>query len=108
MSTMRNSVMLIGRPGAEPEMKNSNNNQKIARFRLAVNEGRKNANNEWVENTQWFSIVAFGYLADRVEKVVQSLLRSDWTDQNGIRHSTTEIWISDLFPIELERSQASN
>ena len=117
MSTMRNSVMLIGRPGAEPEMKNASNNQKIARFRLAVNEGRKNANNEWVENTQWFSIVAFGYLADRVEKLVRkgkqvavegSLRNNDWTDQNGIRHSTTEIWISDLFPIELERSQASN
>ena len=116
MSTMRNSVMLIGRPGAEPEMKNASNNQKVARFRLAVNEGRKNANNEWVENTQWFSIVAFGYQAERVEKVVRkgkqvaiegSLRNNDWTDQNGIRHSTTEVWISDLFPIEMEK-QAQN
>ena len=28
MSTMRNSVMLIGRPGAEPEIKTFNNNKK--------------------------------------------------------------------------------
>ncbi len=28
MSTMRNSVMLIGRPGVEPEVKNLSNNKK--------------------------------------------------------------------------------
>ena len=39
MSTMRNSVMLIGRPGAEPEIKTLNNNKK-ARFSLAVTENR--------------------------------------------------------------------
>ena len=55
---MRNSVMLIGRPGAEPEVKNLNNNNKVARFRLAVNEGRMNANHEWVNDTQWFNLVA--------------------------------------------------
>ena len=31
MSTMRNSVMLIGRPGAEPEVKSFSNNSKVAR-----------------------------------------------------------------------------
>ena len=70
MSTMRNSVMLIGRPGAEPEMKTFNNS-KIARFRIAVNESRKNANGEWVTDTQWFPIVAWGPVADRVEKNVK-------------------------------------
>ena len=42
MSTMRNSVMLIGRPGAEPEIKTFNNNKK-ARFSLAETENKKNA-----------------------------------------------------------------
>ena len=50
MSTMRNSVMLIGRPGAEPEIKTFNNNKK-ARFSLAVTENKKNANGEWVNDT---------------------------------------------------------
>lgn len=114
---MRNSVMLIGRPGAEPEIKNASNNQKVARFRIAVNEGRMNANKEWIENTQWFSVVAFGYMAERVEKVVRkgkqvavegSLHNNDWTDQKGERHSTTEVWVSDLFPIEVEKTQTNN
>ena len=110
MSTMRNSVMLIGRPGAEPEIKNFNNNSnKVARFRIAVNENHKNANGEWVSNTQWFPIVAWGSTADRVERIVKkgqmiaidgSLRNNEWTDDKGQRHSTTEVWINDLFPIE--------
>ena len=108
MSTMRNSVMLIGRPGAEPETKTFNNS-KMARFRIAVNERRRNANNEWVDNTQWFPVVAWGTTADRVEKQVKkgqmvaidgSLRNNEWTDDKGQRHTVTEIWIHDIFPIE--------
>ena len=103
--------MLIGRPGAEPEMKTFNNS-KIARFRIAVNESRKNANGEWVTDTQWFPIVAWGPVADRVEKNVKkgkriaidgSLHNNEWTDDKGQRHSTTEIWVNDLFLIDWEK-----
>ena len=108
---MRNSVMLIGRPGAEPEMKTFNNS-KIARFRIAVNESRKNANGEWVNDTQWFPIVAWGPIADRVEKNVKkgkriaidgSLKNNEWTDDKGQRHSVTEVWVNDLFLIDFEK-----
>ena len=108
MSTMRNSVMLIGRPGAEPEMKNFNDNKK-ARFSLAVTESKKNANGEWVNDTQWFPVVAWGAIANRVEKNVKkgkriavegSLHNNEWTDDKGQRHSNIEVWINDLFLID--------
>ncbi len=110
---MRNSVMLIGRPGAEPEMRSFNNNGRMARFRIAVTESHRNANNEWVNDTQWFSIVAWGSVADRVQKVVRKgqqvaiegkLRNNEWTDDKGQRHSTTEIWIDDLFAMEKEKN----
>ena len=109
MSTMRNSVMLIGRPGAEPEVKSFSNNNKVARFRLAVDERRMNANREWVNDTQWFTIVAWGRLADRVENNVRkgfqvaidgSLRNNEWTDDKGQRHSSIEVWINDLLLME--------
>ena len=109
MSTMRNSVMLIGRPGAEPEVKNFNNNNKVARLRLAVTESKKNANGEWVNDTQWFNIVAWGRTAERIESNVKkgmqigiagSLRNNEWTDDKGQRHSTTEIWVNDLLLLE--------
>ena len=102
---MRNSVMLIGRPGAEPEIKNVGNSNKRARFSLAVTEGRKNANQEWVNDTQWFNIVAWGKTADRVERNVKkglqiaiegSLRNNEWTDDKGQRHSSIEVWVNDL------------
>jgi len=105
--------MLIGRPGAEPEMRSFNNNGRMARFRIAVTESHRNANNEWVNDTQWFSIVAWGSVADRVQKVVRKgqqvaiegkLRNNEWTDDKGQRHSTTEIWIDDLFAMEKEKN----
>ena len=106
---MRNSVTLIGRPGAEPEMRNLNNQNKVARFRLAVTESRRNANREWVNDTQWFNVVAWGAQADHVLKNVKKGLRvavngtlrnNDWTDDKGQRHSSVEVWVSDLLPID--------
>lgn len=105
MGTMRNSVTLIGRPGAEPEVKSFNNSKK-ASFRIAVNESHKNAQGEWVDNTQWFPVVAWGPIAERVEKHVKkgariaingSLHSNEWTDDKGQRRSVTEIWISDVY-----------
>ena len=112
MSTMRNSVMLIGRPGAEPEVKSFSNNSKVARFRLAVDERRMNANREWVNDTQWFTLVAWGKIADRVERYVKkgmqvaidgSLRNNEWTDDKGQRHTVTEVLVKDLFLIDFEK-----
>ncbi len=115
MSTMRNSVMLIGRPGADPEMKNFDNNQRVARFRLAVNEAYTNEENERIENTQWISITAWNGLADRVMKIVRkgfmvaiegSLRNNEWTDKDGNRRSTVEVVLSDMMPVDFEKKQA--
>ena len=38
MGTMRNSVMLIGNAGSDPEIRTFSNGQKVARVRIAVNE----------------------------------------------------------------------
>lgn len=110
---MRNSVTLVGRPGAEPETRSLSNNGKVARFRLAVTESRRNANNEWVNDTQWFSVVAWGSIADRVQKNVKKgqqvaiegkLHNNEWTDDKGQRHYATEIWINDLITMEASKN----
>ena len=110
---MRNSVMLIGRPGAEPEVKNFNDNKK-ARFSLAVTESKKNANGEWVNDTQWFPIVAWGAVAERVEKNVKkgkriaidgSLRNNEWTDKNGQRHMSTEIHLNNFILLDWGKEQ---
>ena len=114
MSTMRNSVMLIGRPGAEPETRTFNDNRIVTRFNLAVNETRHNANHEQVKETQWFTVVAWDKTAERVALAVKkgkriaidgSLRNNEWTDKNGQRHQSTEIRMNNFILLDWGKEQ---
>lgn len=116
MSTMRNSVTLIGRPGADPTMKTFENNRMVAHFSLAVNEPYQNAQKEWVNNTQWFNMVAWDKMAESLSKCVRKgrriaitgrLRTRDWTDSNG-RHDITEVQIDDFFLIDRDQNAANS
>ncbi|MDX2359324.1 MAG: single-stranded DNA-binding protein [Crocinitomicaceae bacterium] len=55
---------MIGRLGAEPEVVTFDSGRKLARFTLATNEGYKNKEGEWQENTQWHNITVWGKTAE--------------------------------------------
>ncbi len=52
-------IQLIGRVGADAEIKDFNSNQVI-NFSVAVSETYKNAQGEKVENTVWFECAKWG------------------------------------------------
>lgn len=70
MSTLRNKVQLIGNVGNEPEITNLESGKKVAKFSIATNESYKDSKGEKVTNTQWHNIVAWGKIAEIVEKYV--------------------------------------
>jgi len=70
MSTLKNKVQLIGNVGNEPEITNLESGKKVAKFSIATNESYKDSNGEKVTNTQWHNIVAWGKIAEIVEKYV--------------------------------------
>jgi single-strand DNA-binding protein len=70
MSTLKNKVQLIGNVGNEPEIINLESGKKIAKFSIATNEFYKNSNGEKEQTTQWHNIVAWGKMAEIVEKYV--------------------------------------
>ena len=57
MKNIKNHVQLIGRLGANPEVKILDNGSKLARFNIAVTETYTSKNGEKVNNVQWHSIV---------------------------------------------------
>lgn len=71
MTTMRNSVQLIGHAGKDPEVKTILNDRKMARFTLATNDFYTNNKGERVEQTQWHRILAWGKTAETIEKEVK-------------------------------------
>ena len=70
MNALRNKVSLIGRLGVQPEVTTFDTGRTLARFTLAVNEGYKDKDGNWQDNTQWHTINAWGPAADRVKKVL--------------------------------------
>lgn len=70
MGTLRNSVHLIGRPGMDPEVRVFGD-KKTARFTLATNDKHYNDKMELITDTQWHNIVAWGKVAEQVEKMVR-------------------------------------
>jgi len=105
MNAQRNSVVLTGRPGRDPEVKVLKNNRKMARFSIAVNDIRYNALNERITNTQWFNIIAWGDDVEKTEALVHKgqpivvygqLHNNEWKDKDGNRRISTDIYLSNI------------
>lgn len=101
MSTIRNSVLLVGRP-TKPVM---NSEEKQASFKIVVT----NDFNSGCQTNNTFDCVAHGEKASRVVRSVQEgnllaidgVLRNyDYQDRLGDTHTHTEIEVSDFFLIE--------
>jgi single-strand DNA-binding protein len=58
-------LTLVGRLAADPDLRRTQDGRAVARFRVAVNRARRTADDQWEEQTDWFSVTAFGPLAER-------------------------------------------
>tara|TARA_Y100000287_G_scaffold136778_1_gene111580 strand:+ start:269 stop:733 length:465 start_codon:yes stop_codon:yes gene_type:complete len=97
-----NKVILLGRLGADPEIRMSQDGKKIAKFSLATSESWKDKQSgEKKEKTEWHKVIIFSSgLADITEKYLKkgSLIYIEgqigtrkYTDQSGIEKYITEI-----------------
>ncbi len=99
-----NKVILIGRLGADPEMKYGSSGTPFTTFNLATSEtwGRE-GNRE--ERTEWHRIIAFGKLAEICAQYLTKgkqvylegrLQTRTWEDRDGNKRWTTEIVARDM------------
>ena len=105
MSTLRNKVQLIGNVGNEPEITNLESGKKVAKFSIATNESYKDSKGEKVTNTQWHNIVAWGKIAEIVEKYVSKgkevalegkLTSRSYETKEGEKRYVTEVVIDEI------------
>lgn len=101
---MINKVILIGNIGVEPEVRTLESGVKVARLRLATTERIKKGE-EWIEHTEWHTVVAWRVLADRADKFIKkgsqiyvegTLRRTEWKDKDGVERSDVQIVATDL------------
>lgn len=105
MKTIRNQVQIIGRLGANPEVKQLESGKKMARFSVAVNESYKNKAGEWETKTQWHDVVAWAGAAGIAEKLLAKgqqvtiegkLNKRSYTNKDGQLVYVTEIVANEL------------
>lgn len=105
MKNLRNSVMLIGRLGKDPEVKKLASGKSMTSFPLATSEQYRNAEGEKTENTQWHNIVAWGkqaeiastYLKKGEEVAIEGkLVHRSYINSNGEKKYITEINLNEL------------
>lgn len=65
-----NQILLIGRAGTDPEMRYTPSGTPVTNFRLAVSNNRRDANGEWTEDTEWFTVTAWERQAEAVNQYV--------------------------------------
>lgn len=95
---------MIGHLGNAPEVKNTQSGKKLARFSIATNEIYRNSKGEKVKETTWHTLVAWGKIADIVEKylnkgsevAVEGKLISRSYDKEGIKKYITEVEVGEL------------
>jgi single-strand DNA-binding protein len=63
-----NQILLIGRAGTDPEMRYTPSGTPVTNFRLAVSNNRRDANGEWTEDTEWFTVTAWERQAESVNQ----------------------------------------
>lgn len=95
-----NKVILVGNLGQDPELRHTDSGTAVCNIRLATNESYKDGNGEWVERTEWHSIVAWARLAEICNEYLKkgsqvyfegNLQTRKWQDKEGNERYTTEI-----------------
>jgi single-strand DNA-binding protein len=95
-----NKVILIGRLGKEPEVRNLENGATVANFTMATSESYKDkTTGEKKEVTEWHNIVLWRGLAEISQKYlhkgdlvyIEGKLRTRSWEKEGVTRYTTEI-----------------
>lgn len=97
---MVNKVILVGRLGADPEVRYTPDGLMVTNFRLATDEQWKDKSGEKAQRTEWHRIVTFGKLAEicgnylakgRLVYIEGRIQTRSWDDKDGIKRYSTEI-----------------
>lgn len=95
-----NKVILIGRLGKDPEVRNLDNGAVVANFSIATSESYKDrTTGEKKEITEWHNIVLWRGLAEISQKYlhkgdmvyIEGKLRTRSWEKDGVTRYTTEI-----------------
>ena len=100
-----NKVILVGRAGKDPEVRNFENGSVVANFNIATSEKYKNKAGETVEQTEWHRLELWDGLAKIAQQYVKQgsqiyvegkIKTEDYTDKDGVARKITKIRVNTM------------
>jgi single-strand DNA-binding protein len=99
-----NKAILLGNLGKDPELRFTQSGTAVANFSLATTERRKRGE-EWVDQTEWHNIVAWGRQAEICNQYLQKgsqvyiegrIQTRKWEGQDGNTRYMTEVVVNEI------------
>lgn len=109
-----NKVILIGWLDADPEIRQTPNGHQVASFALAIPRRWVSSQGQRHEETEWFSVVAWGALADLCGNLLAEghqvyvegrLQTRRWDDNQGRSHFRTEVVAQEVISLTANNSE---
>jgi single-strand DNA-binding protein len=113
---LHNNVNLIGNLGQDIQLISFNSGNKKASFSLATTETFKNKDGEYVKNTQWHNVIAWGKQAELLARTlakgskvaIQGALQYRmYVDKNGKTQYVSEIVMNEFLKISKTQNARS-
>ncbi len=108
MSRSLNKVMIIGYLGREPEMRYTSSGKAVTTFSVATNRTWSSSSGERHEETEWFTVVAWGNLAEICKQHLNKgsqvfiegrLQTRRWEDNEGKKHAAVEVVANEMIQL---------
>ncbi len=115
MSRGLNKVLIIGRLGRDPEMRYTPSGRPVTTFSVGTSRSWNTSEGERRTETEWFNVVAWSNLAeickqyllkDRLVYIEGRLQTRHWEDQDGNKHSSTEIVANEMIMLDDRRDSS--
>lgn len=112
-----NKVILVGRLGKDPEVRNLDNGASVANFTIATSESYKDrTTGEKKEITEWHNIVLWRGLAEIAQKYlhkgdmiyIEGKLRTRSWEKEGVTRYTTEVVADNMTMLSTRGSGGSS
>lgn len=106
-----NRICLMGRIGADLELKKTNGGVSVVSFPLAVGRNGKDADTDWIDIVAWRGTaeVLASYAGKGRMIVVEGRLQMrDWTDKNGNKRRNYEVHADSAYFADNRRGEGND
>ncbi len=105
MTNLRNSVLLMGNLGANPEFSKFSNGGMLTRFSVATHEYYRDQNDDLITKTVWHRCIAWGKTAERLSNLLHKgqkvavrgkLTYRTYQDKEGVERTQAQVDVKEF------------